>query len=228
MSKSKKVHEWRPCPLGEHWVITHPLKTKSGKITTRHGHCANNPSKKDQIYSDELNFIAENFFDKLSGPPTSNTLGYSQGNKFDKYIRGWCKYWNDIFDPIERLDPNLVKALIATESGFRAEIKIKDGKGQGHAIGLMQITDATQTILHDEKGELKDHLVNVNQNELTNPNFNIASGIRWLFRKREIASSKLSKEAPWFETIMIYKGYKDINHTQMKKLIDLYKRLKNE
>lgn len=169
--------------------------------------------------------MAEKYFSKLKGAPINQTLGYPQGNKFDELIRGWCKYWNEIFLPITQLDPNLVKALIATESGFRATIKIKDGKGQGYATGLMQITDTTQKILADEKGELKDHYVNIDQKVLTNPNFNIAAGIRWLFRKKEIVSSKLRREASWEETILFYKGYKDLNHPQMKKLLDLYQRL---
>jgi hypothetical protein len=226
--KKTKAHTWRPCPLGEHWVVTHPMRTKTGGITTRHGHCADNPSKKDQIYSDELEYIADKYFDALSGPPSNRTLNYPQGNKFNKYIRGWCKYWNEVFNLKNKLDPDLVKALIATESSFKSSIKIKDSKGQGHATGLMQVTDATKKILCNENGELKDHLVNINQKELKNPNLNIAAGIRWLFRKNEIASSRLGREADWFETIMLYKGYKNINEPQMQKLLDLYKKFKDE
>lgn len=216
--------KWRPCPLGEYWKRAHPRKGTKGVK----GHCVTNPSRKDQIYSDELEYIAEKYFNELSGPPVNKTLGYSQGNKYDKLIRGWCKYWNDIYPSNNPLDPNLVKALIATESGFRTTIKIKDGKGQGYATGLMQVTDSTQKILSNENGELKNHLVNVDQKELENPNLNIAAGIRWLFRKNEIASSKLGRDATWDEAIMVYKGYKDPNHDQMIKLRNLYKRLKDE
>ncbi len=218
------MHPWRPCPLGEHWRRPHPRKGTKGV----RGHCVKNPSHKDQIYSDELSYIADKFFNKLTGPPSSKTLTYPQGNKFDEHIRGWCKYWNDVFEPKERLDPDLVKALIATESGFRATIKIKDGKGQGHATGLMQVTDATQKILCDEKGELKDHLVNVDQKDLKDPCLNIAAGVRWLFRKKEIASSRLGREATWNETIVFYKGYKNLNHPKMQELLALHKRLKDE
>jgi hypothetical protein len=215
-------HPWRICPLGEHWRKPHPKKGTKGV----RGHCVKNPSKKDQLYSDEIYDMAEKYFSKLKGSPSKQTLGYSQGNKFDELIRGWCTYWNEIFSSSNPLDPNLVKALIATESGFRAGIKIKDGKGQGHATGLMQITDTTQEILGDENGELKDHYVHVEQKELTNPCLNIAAGVRWLFRKREIISTKLHREASWEETVVFYKGYKSLNHPQMKKLHDLYQRLK--
>jgi len=215
----KNAHEWRPCPLGRHWVRTYPRHLKSGKITIVDGHCCDNRSKKDQIYSDELNLIADTFFDKLSGLPKSSSEWFPNSNKFDKYILGWCKYWNEIFNPETPLDADLIKALIASESSF---------KGQGYARGLMQITDATQKILCDEKGELSDHLINVNQKDLTNPNLNIAAGIRWLFRKKEIASSKLKREATWMETIMSYKGCRDINDNPMQKFLKLYKGLKNE
>jgi hypothetical protein len=61
-----------------------------------------NPSHKDEIYSDELEEIKDKFFNKLTGSPSSKALNYSQGNKFDKYIRGWCRYWNDVFKSNER------------------------------------------------------------------------------------------------------------------------------
>jgi hypothetical protein len=222
----KEKHKWRICPLGEHWVITHPMKTKKGNVTTRHGHCAKNKSGRDQIYPDELELIAAKYFSNLTGPPANKFLGFSQGNKFDNLIRGWSSYWNELFGKVNPIDPDLIKALIASESGFRASIKIKDGKGQGNATGLMQVTDATCKILGDETGELKDHFVNVDENELTNPNLNIAAGVRWLFRKKEIASNKLGREASWQETIVFYKGYKNLNHPQMQKLLNFYNDLK--
>jgi hypothetical protein len=150
----------------------------------------------------------------------------SQGSKFDREIRGWCKYWNDVLGAQDPIDPDLVKALIATESGFRASVKIKDGRGQGHATGLMQITDATRLILSDEDGELKDHLVNVNESELKNPTFNIAAGIRWLFHKKSLASKRLGHEASWQETIMVYKGYKRLDHPQMLKFMQILQELR--
>src|ERR1039457_1456617 len=58
------VHPWRVCPYGEHWVRTHPLHVPpsrafpAGHTTTRHKHCAHNPSGKDQLYPDEIREIA--------------------------------------------------------------------------------------------------------------------------------------------------------------------------
>ena len=61
---SPPVHSWRMCPYGEHWVSTHPMHVPPSKthpedsVTTRHEHCARNPSGKDQLYPDEIQEIA--------------------------------------------------------------------------------------------------------------------------------------------------------------------------
>ncbi|MFN7683944.1 MAG: lytic transglycosylase domain-containing protein [Oligoflexia bacterium] len=196
-------HEWRLCPLGKHWVKAHP---RTGTKGIR-GHCRSNPSGKDQIYLDEIREIAHRNFSHLVGRPSSNRLGFPQGNKFDELIRGWTQFWNEVLRPDVPLDPDLVKALIASESGFRATVKAKAGKRAGWARGLMQITDWTQRILTDEGGELKDHLVNVNQADLSDPVANIAAGIRWLFRKKETATSRLGRAATWDEAVAEYKSY---------------------
>ena len=204
--------------------------TKNG-TTKVIGYCRTNPSKKDQIYSEELKEIANLYFDSLDETPTPDHLGFPyKGNKYDALIAGWTKYWNEVLEPNEPLDPSLVKALIATESGFDREAKIKAGRRAGDARGLMQVTDWAIDILKDEKGELKDHLINLNQNEITTPELNIAAGIRWLHRKRETASAKLRRKASWIEAAADYKSYledfkKDPKHKPMNKLINYYKRL---
>lgn len=70
----------------------------------------------------------------------------------------------------------------------------------------MQITDDTFPIVSDIHGELKDYLVCVSAKELLEPSTNICIGIRWLFRKKEIVSSKLGREATWLETVAAYKS----------------------
>lgn len=225
--EKKKPHIWRKCPLGEYWRGPHQRKGTKGV----RGHCVTNPSRKDQIYQEELEIIAKNNFSKLEGPPKNDNLDNPNGNKFDHLIRGWTKYWNEIFQTNIPLDPNLVKALILTESSFNIKAGANAGRAEGRARGLMQITDLTIKILKDENGELRNHLVNVNQKDMINPNLNLAAGIRWLFRKKETASSKLEKEADWIWTIADYKGYfrefkKNPEHKQMKRLIETYERLK--
>jgi hypothetical protein len=171
------------------------------------GHCRENPSGKDQIYFDELREITRAHFGRLKGSLSSYRLGFSQGSKFDDLIRGWTQYWNEVFRPEVPLDANWVKALIATESGFRASVKTRAGKRAGWARGLMQVTDWTLEILSDEDGEIKEHLVNIDQVDIDDPSANISAGIRWLFRKQETASAKLGRDATWYEAIADYKSY---------------------
>lgn len=211
MSEVGKVHKWRLCPLGEHWRRTHPLHVKPSTknpdgITTRHGHCVKNPTRKDQLYKDEIDEIAEVHFRELTGAPVSDNLDYNNGNSFDVIIRGWTRYWNDVFQPKEQLDPNLVKSLIATESGFKVKQDTKVPRRKIKARGLMQITDETLKILTDEKGELKDHFITLDRDDVDEPNSNICAGIRWLFKKKELASWRLKRDATWEEAVEEYKG----------------------
>jgi len=205
-------HPWRLCPAGEHWVMTHPMRVPpskshpTGSITTRRGHCAKNPTGKDQLYPDEILEITQQSFKDLKIKPCSSDLGFKKkGAQFDDLIAGWTKYWNEVLKPNEPLNPNIVKALIASESGFNPEM-LANKKNSNSARGLMQILNSTRKTLGDEKGELKDHFLTVTKNDLNDPSVNICAGIRWLFQKQKLASSYLSREASWQEAIMNYKG----------------------
>lgn len=209
------LHQWRPCPLGESWVREHPVHHgpstghPEGSVSIRRGHCRKNPTQRDQLYREEMEYMAEAYFPDLKGAPTPNNLGYkargSEGNSYDDLIRGWTKYWNDILLPETPLDANLVKALIATESSFDANEDTKK-RGSGRARGLMQITDGTRKILKDENGEIKDHYVNLTDDDAYDPNLNIAAGIRWLFHKKFLLSRRLKREATWLEAAFEYKS----------------------
>ncbi|MGE0632177.1 MAG: transglycosylase SLT domain-containing protein [Pseudobdellovibrionaceae bacterium] len=211
------THPWRPCPAGHCWVRSHPRQVKSTRknpdgYTMVDGHCRINPKKKEIIFLDEIEKISESHFRDLKLRPCPIDLGFNKktanGLAFDDLIAGWTQYWNDIFKPQEPLDPNLVKALIASESGFNAKSVIAVSKSKKNmARGLMQITDQTLKILNDEKGELKDHFVKLTKTQVMNPSANIYAGIRWLFHKKRLASGKLGHEASWMETIANYKSY---------------------
>lgn len=241
---SKRKHKWRACPLGQHWVRTHLRQVRISKknpsgFTEVEGHCRHNRSNKDEIYKDELDKIANDFFDKLKGEPFPCDLGFNKtktynGNSYDKLIRGWTRYWNEVLKPKDPLDPNLVKALIASESGFNTKSENIASKGN-KARGLMQVTDQTLKILKDEKGELKNHLVDLDQQDMYDPNANIGAGIRWLFRKKETASARLKREATWEEAVAEYKAYlhlvlknPKIKFENLEKFYKYYKKLKNE
>jgi hypothetical protein len=235
--QNKRSHPWRMCPPGKHWVVSHPLhvpiseKNPSG-LTIRDEHCRLNRSKKDQIYSDELQKIAQEHFSRLKKLPTPDKLGHSNGNDYDRIIAGWTKYWNEILKTKVPLDSNLVKALIRTESDFKEKNKVLASKGNW-ARGLMQVTDETIEILKNEKGELKDFLVDIDQKEAYDPNLNIAAGVRWLFHKKHLLESRLKRDVSWEEAAMEYKAYtKDIKMgkksaiKQRDKFLEIYKRLK--
>jgi hypothetical protein len=205
------VHSWRICPYGEHWVRTHPMHVPAskthpeGSITTRHEHCAKNPSGKDQFYPDEVQEIAKNNFSKLKNKPCPISLiSGVDGNQYDDFIAGWVQYWNEVLKPDELLDPNLVKALIASESGFNAKA-MASKTNSNSARGLMQITNKSRKLLGGDHGDLKDHLITVTKEELNDPNINICAGIRWLFEKRRIASVHLKRTATWTEAVWKYK-----------------------
>jgi len=205
----KKAHPWRRCPMGKHFVRKHiahvpPSKKHSGgMVTTVHEHCANNLSRKDELSYDEIQYITKTYFANLPGLPTAGALTkvYSAADDYDIEIRGWVKYWNDIFHLDDPLDPDLIKALIATESSFELE---PEGTS---AHGLMQIMNNTFKYLKDTKGELRNYLIRVTQKELLNASTNICAGVRWLFRKKETAAAKLKREASWEEAIIAYKDY---------------------
>lgn len=147
--------------------------------------------------------VAEHFM-KLKGPPTAKNLGFPNGNEYDFLIRGWTRYWNEIFNPPELLGPDIVKALIASESGF----KVKPRRKTKGAMGLMQIMPETLKILGDEKGELPDYLVIVSEESIFDPIANICAGVRWLFQEKNLAKSQFGKEANWMNAVFVYKGAK--------------------
>lgn len=142
-SKLEKVHAWRICPVGTHYVKEHrvhipPSKTHpNGEVVARKAHCAHNPSHKDVLSFDEIQAIARRYFSDLSGKPKAHVLTeYAHADDFDTFIGGWVFYWNDVLGMEDPLDPNYVKAIIATESDFDAQTDNKVNK-KIHAHGLM-------------------------------------------------------------------------------------------
>lgn len=118
---------------------------------------------------------------------------------------------------INSIEPSLIKALIASESSFHPEVDISAGK-HGRARGLMQLTDDTISILGNYSGELTDHFVILEHEKLFDPSANICAGIRWLFRKKITASSKLGHTATWIEAVADYKGVLKQNNSRLMEI----------
>ena len=234
-AKDDKAHPWRICPLGKHFVRTHlehipPSKTHpQGEVITRHEHCAQNPSHKDMLSLDEIHAISNHYSENLPGPPTAGVLiKFHNADNYDALIRGWVRYWNEIFDFEVPLNPNLIKALMATESSFDEQAISPNHKNR--ARGLLQITEETLHVLNDHNGELSNYLMFIRAKDLFDPSVNVCSGVRWLFRKQITASSRLKRKATWEEAIIEYKAYwKIIDAGQIPKAIvelrEYYKQL---
>lgn len=225
-----KVHLWRPCPYGRHWVVTQRYRVPPSKIhpdgswAVQSGHCRANPSGKDCLYPDDINAVATNHFGSLTGPPAANPLDWpKKGNRYNSLIRGWTQYWNDVLKPKLPLDPDLIKALIASESSFN-RLAWNQLRGQKSASGLMQVLNSTVPLLNDPK-ELRDHFVNIDREDLEDPNMNICSGIRWLFRKKQIEETKAEDSVSWRDAVAAYKGVKP-SDPLLDKFDGYFKRLK--
>ncbi len=201
----RKSHPWRICPIGEHWRRTHPRKTgvsesyPDGSTTVR-GHCVRSPRGKEVFHPEELREIAKLHFEALRSDtdamPSEDDLGFKEdGLRFDTAIAGWTKFWNEVLEPKNLLDPDWVKALIASESGFRP--KIDTPSTAGVARGLIQITENTRNILRNTRGELKNHYLHLEPNDFNDPNVNLAAGIRWLHHKKKLLEHRIKREATW-------------------------------
>ncbi len=217
--------KWRPCPVGEHWVKDHTRKSVDGNLHNVEGHCRKNKNGKDILKGDEIEYISQSYlFKNPKLKITDVDLGFKNENKYNDLIEGWTYYWNEIYKVTPPLHPNDIKILIASESGFREDAQAKNSlTGVGHAQGIIQITEQTQKILSGEIKELEDHFVILTEDEIWDANKNICAAIRWIFRQREIAKSKLNREPNWEEVIYEYKG---IQNDSSKKALGIKKNIK--
>lgn len=212
-SHPDRSHPWRLCPTGHHWVRENPLtvpiteQNPTGE-TIRRGHCRINPGSKDIITADELREIARLYFnDLINNPdvmPVPDALGFPDGNRYDREIAGWTRFWNEVLNPKNPLTADFAKALIATESGFKTHLE--GSSSDGAVRGLIQITENTRKILKDSKGEMKDHLIDLSPEECEDPLLNIAAGIRWLHHNRELLERRIRRTATPEEIGAEYKG----------------------
>lgn len=152
------------------------------------------------------------------------TVAKRIGNKYDLLIAGWVKFWSDVFGHQSKIDAGFVKTLIMTESSFQPKAKAETHNIPGEAIGLMQITDYTFKLLQENEKELRNHVFDIKRDELFDPNVNICVGVRWLFRKREIAKHYLKKEPAPLELAEEYKGIRNDQSILAKKQREHFKK----
>jgi len=153
--------------------------------------------------SGEIDSVFKNYNRKNLIWPTAGKLdNYKNCDKYDELIAVWTDYFNKRFGIDPPIDPDVLKALIASESSFRL-----DPLENRTAFGIAQITKATLKILQDPNGESKDFIFRkIRQKDLKDPSIAIPMAVRWLCRKNETARSKLGRTPTSEELILEYKG----------------------
>ncbi len=177
----------------------------------------------------EIKSIFKNYDRKGIIYPTKGKLTkkYKNADKYDEVIAVWTDYFNKKFNANSPIDPDVVKALISSESDFNP-----DPLGNRKiAIGIAQITKQTLKILQDLDGEAKEFIFKkVRQKDLKDPNISIPMAVRWLQRKKETAASKLKRAPSHEEEILEYKGLlksnSDYKEAGLKKYREAYAALK--
>jgi hypothetical protein len=177
----------------------------------------------------EIESIFKTYDRKNVKYPTPKKFGkYINADKYDEVIAVWVDYFNKKFSAKPPLDPDVIKALIASESGFRP-----DPSENKKAFGITQITPATLKILQDPKGEAKDFIFSkICQKDLKDPNIAIPMSVRWLHRKRATAAHQLNRVPDHEELILEYKGMlkskSDLKNKALKNYRDHYGLLKKK
>lgn len=212
-------------------VREHPMhvpvsqKNPTG-ITVRDRH----PRRLKGTYLDreEIESVFKTYDRKGITFPAPKKFEYKNSDKYDELIAVWTDYFNKKFEANPPLDPDVVKALIASESGFR-----EDPPENKIAFGIAQITPETFKALQDPKGEVKDFIFNnIRKKDLKDPNINIPMAVRWLHRKKRLAEGKLGRSATAEEIILEYKGLlkskSDEKKQALKNFKENYDKLKNK
>jgi hypothetical protein len=159
---------------------------------------------------------------KLLYPGKSKLLLPSEDD-YNDHIAVWVDYFNQKLNLKTPIDPDMIKALIASESTF------KPNAINNKATGLTQITTDTLKILQDLKGESKDFVFkDIRKKDLKNPNVSIALGVRWLAYKKQYAEKVLKREVTSDEVIQIYKGILNDKSSKSTEIMKTYRKFYND
>lgn len=115
-------------------------------------------------------------------------------------------------------DPDMIKALIATETTFNPNAV------NAKATGLNQITTDTLKILQDLGGESKDIVLkDIRRKDLKDPSASVALGAWWLAYKKKLRRKVLKRTATYDEVIQIYKGILNEKSTNANDVMKKYR-----
>ncbi len=159
--------------------------------------------------------------------PAKGKLNLPDEDKYDDYIAIWVDYFSKKLNLKSPLDPDMIKALIASESTFNPNAV------NANATGLTQVTTDTLKILQDLGGESKDFVFkDIRRKDLKDPNASIALGVRWLAYKKSYAEKVLKRAATSDEVIQVYKGILNDNSKTAKRIMkdyrEFYEKLKKK
>lgn len=151
--------------------------------------------------------------------PGSGKLPQENADAFDEQIAVWTDFFNKTLKVDPPMDPDMIKALIASESDFKVAARTKV------AIGIMQITKDTLKILQDPKAEAREFIFGkIRQKDLESPEISIPMGIRWLAWKQARAQSKLGRPPTNEEIILEYKGLLKSKTKWAKNALEKYRK----
>lgn len=213
------------CKPGYHHVNKHLRISKNGTRHIVEEHCRKNSKSKEKfLYKSNLDYIYEKFKNRYKYKNLKRIKGYSQDKgQYDEVVQFWLKFWKDEGLIKEDIDPLLVKAIIAIESGFREEVVTKIPNSS--ATGLMQLLVTTMRILAQKLGkEIRRSNIDISQEEAKDSNANIAAGTRWLIYK--ITSSPLknksSKRDRMYGGVKYYHSWDDAGEKYADKVFKVY------
>ncbi|MEQ1877467.1 MAG: transglycosylase SLT domain-containing protein, partial [Bdellovibrionia bacterium] len=175
-------------------VHEHPLHVPVSKknptgVTIRDKHVRR--LKGTYLDPKEIESIFKNYDRKNLVYPAKGKLLQKNSDKYDEQIAVWTDYFNKKLNSNAPLDPDIVKALVASESDFR-----EDPSENKTAFGITQITPETLKALQDPKGEVKEFIFrDIRKKDLKKPNIAIPMAVRWLSRKKRLAEGKLGRDA---------------------------------
>lgn len=97
--------------------------------------------------------------------PASKKLNHKSSDKYDDLIAVWTDYFNRKFEANPPLDPDVVKALIASESGFHEDRKKRLAEGKlGRAATAEEIILEYKGLLKSKSDEKTRALENFRKN----------------------------------------------------------------
>jgi soluble lytic murein transglycosylase-like protein len=129
----------------------------------------------DGTYLDrkEIEKIVKGYDRKNLVHPNPGKLSkYSFADNYDELIAIWTDYFNKKFSSDSLLDPDVVKALIGSESSFKLD------PVNPIAFGIAQITKETFKTMQDSKGEVKEFIfTKFTLKDLKDPNVAISMAV---------------------------------------------------